>query len=115
MARLLNTDDTVLKTVPGAETWNAGDLRLTDCGRVGIKVGGVPAVAGEKASLRIRGFIEAPAGANLSAGAVVAAHIANQNIVAQGAGGSTVAGILLHTVTSGQMAIVDLNAQDLIV
>lgn len=108
MAELISTDNVVETTASG--TWNAGDLRLAADGRVGIRVGGPPVASGEKVGLRMRGIIKATAGANLSAGAIVGAHITNQTILASGASGATDCGILLYDVTSGQPAYVDLNA-----
>jgi hypothetical protein len=106
MAELVSTDNVV--ELIAAAVLNCGQMVLVPDGRVGIVQNMRPVAIGEIASVRIRGIIKAPAGANGTAGATVAAHIANQTIIATG-GAGTDCGKLLYTVTSGNMAYVDLN------
>lgn len=106
MAELVRTDDVVNLTA--AAVLNCGQMVLVPDGRVGIVQNGKPVAIGDVASVRIRGIIKAPAGANGTAGATVAAHIANQTIIAT-AGAGTDIGKLLYTVVSGADAYVDMN------
>lgn len=106
MAELVRTDDVVNLTAAAALT--CGQMVLVPDGRVGIVQNMNPVAIGEVATVRIRGIIKAPAGANGTAGATVAAHIANQTIIAT-AGAGTDIGKLLYTVVSGADAYVDMN------
>lgn len=85
-----------------------GQIVLVPDGRVGVVQNGKPVEIGQVATCRIRGIIAQVAGATMSAGATVAAHIANQTIIASG-GAGTDCGRLLYDVTSGKEAFVDLN------
>jgi len=107
MAELVRED--AVADLTAAAVLNCGQMVLVPDGRVGIVQNMRPVAIGEIATVRFRGIIKAPAGANGTAGATVAAHIVNQNIVATGAAGSTDIGRLLYTVLSGAEAQVDMN------
>lgn len=106
MAELVTDEPVVRLTAESRLT--CGQLVIVPDGRVGIVQNMDPVDTGEVASVRIRGIIRAKAGASMSAGVVVAAHIANQTIIATG-GAGTDCGKLLYDVTSGKDAYVDLN------
>lgn len=106
MAELVSDDNVVNLTAASALT--CGQLVLVPDGRVGIVQNMKPVATGDVASVRIRGIIKATAAADGSAGDTVAAHIANQTIIATG-GAGTDCGKLLYDVTNGNTAYVDLN------
>jgi len=106
MAEFVSEDNVVRLTAVSRLT--CGQMVIVPDGRVGLVQNGKPVEIGQVASVRIRGFIVAPAAATMSAGATVAAHIVNQTIIATG-GAGTDAGKLLYDVTSGKDAYVDLN------
>lgn len=106
MAEIVSTDNVVKLTA--AAVLNCGQMVLVPDGRVGIVQNMKPVAIGDIASVRIRGIIKAPAGANGTTGDTVAAHITNQTIIATGGAGTDI-GKLLYTVTSGADAYVDMN------
>lgn len=100
-------DDVVRLTAAAALT--CGQAVLVPDGRVGIVQNIKPVAIGDVATCRVRGIVSGLAAATMSAGAVVAVHIANQTVIATG-GAGTDAGTLLYDVTSGATAYFDLDA-----
>lgn len=106
MAEMVSDDDVV--RVTAVAEMLCGQFAVADCGRVGVVQNKQPVDAGEIATLKIRGFVKAPAGVSLSAGVSVDVNLTAQTIIATG-GSGTYLGKLLYDVTSGRDAFVDMN------
>jgi len=106
MAEIVSDDNVVRLTAVSRLT--CGMFAVVPDGRVGVVQNMDPVEIGEVATVKIRGICKALAGANMDAGDIVAAHIADQNIVATGGAGVDL-GKLLYDVSNGGYAEVDMN------
>lgn len=106
MAEMVSDDNVVRLTATSRLT--CGMFAVVPDGRVGVVQNMDPVEIGEVATVKIRGICKALAAANMDAGDTVAAHIANQTIVATGGDGVDL-GKLLYDVSTNGYAEVDMN------